>query len=352
MAERLGASFAARDWAALAEMVADDICNDDRRRVVSGGIRHGRDAEIADMRATADIGVTNVTSTVIATRGERLALSRYRFSGRDPRPEAFHAEMLGVVEINADNRIAARIWFDPDDNDAAFEELDARYLAGEAAAHAHAWSVVAQTYAALNRRELPETTPDWVNVDRRRPAPVEAGDIKAYLSATWDLTAQSSIHIESVHQLTNLGAVVTHAAHATTHEHFDAEWRVVTLLTVEGDLINRCEMFEEDGLDAALTRFDELSAPAPALENSATRTWARLADAFNRRDLDDFVALTRLDGHFDDRRKGLRDSHDGSMRRRVAQTLFDLPSSWRSNRACRHKGIAALSDPPDHPRLR
>ena len=58
--------------------------------------------------------------------------------------------------------------FDPDDIDAAFAELDARYLAGEAAAHAHTWSVIAGSYAAFNRRELPATTPDWV--EHRPPA--------------------------------------------------------------------------------------------------------------------------------------------------------------------------------------
>ena len=50
--------------------------------------------------------------------------------------------MLGIVEIDADNRVAARILFDLDDINAAFEELDARYLAGEAAAHSHTWSVI------------------------------------------------------------------------------------------------------------------------------------------------------------------------------------------------------------------
>ncbi len=109
-----------------------------------------------------------MTSVVIATRGERLALSRIRASGRDQRPEAFHTEALGIVEINADNRIVARVVFDLDDIDAAFEELDARYLAGEAAAYAHTWSVIAGAYAALNRHELPATTPDWVNIDHRR----------------------------------------------------------------------------------------------------------------------------------------------------------------------------------------
>ena len=38
-----------------------------------------------------------------------------------------------IVEIDADERIAAMVVFDLDDFDAAFAELDARYLAGEAA---------------------------------------------------------------------------------------------------------------------------------------------------------------------------------------------------------------------------
>ena len=63
--------------------------------------------------------------------------------------------MLGVVEINADGQIVAVVSFDLDDINAAFEELDTRYLAGEAAAHSHTWSVIAESYAALNRHELP-----------------------------------------------------------------------------------------------------------------------------------------------------------------------------------------------------
>ena len=167
--ERFLAHFAARDWDAIAEMLADDFSSDDRRRVVGAGIRHGRDAVIEDLRTIADLAVTNMTSTVIATRGERLVLVRSPLLGRiDERPDAFHVDLLSIVEINADERISAIVSFDLDDIDAAFEELDARYLAGEAAAHAHTWSVIAGAYAALNRHELPPTTPDWVNIDHRR----------------------------------------------------------------------------------------------------------------------------------------------------------------------------------------
>ena len=40
----------------MAEILADDFSSDDRRRVVNAGVRHGRDAEIANMRAIADLG--------------------------------------------------------------------------------------------------------------------------------------------------------------------------------------------------------------------------------------------------------------------------------------------------------
>ena len=171
----------------MAEILADDISTDDRRPVVNAGIRHGRDAEIANMRAIADLGVTNMTSTVIATRGERLVLAPCRTSRVGPAPEAFHVDVLGIVEIDADDRIVARVVFDPDDIDAAFEELDARYLAGEAAAHARLWSVIAHAYAAFNRHELPATTPDWVNLDHRRGTAFAPGELIAYVRAGWDL---------------------------------------------------------------------------------------------------------------------------------------------------------------------
>ena len=254
--------FAARDWDALAGILAEDMCNDDRRRVVGSGILLGRDTDIAHMRAIADVGAKTIAATVLATRGERLALSRILFYGEDQRPEAFQAELLGLVEIDVDDRIVARLSFDTDDIDAAFAELDARYLAGEAADYARAWTVIADVYAGFNRHELPLTTQDWVAVDHRPLVTIESGDMAGYLRNLWELTPQATVNIEAVHRLSGLGAVVTHAAHGISQEGFDAEWRMINLFTVEGDLIRRCEIFDEADLDAALARFDELGRPA------------------------------------------------------------------------------------------
>ena len=187
--EPLWTYFAARDWDAIADTVARDIVDEDRRRVVNAGIRHGRDALIANMRAIAEVGAESVTSSVVATRGERLALNRVRFSMRGGEVSA---EVLNIAEIDADDRVAASVQFDPDDIDAAFEELDARYLAGEAAPYSDTWSVITRGYAALNRREIPATSPDWVNIDHRRSTTFEPGDLPAYIRALWDVASDVS----------------------------------------------------------------------------------------------------------------------------------------------------------------
>ena len=99
--------------------------------------------------------------------------------------------MLAVVEIDADERIAAVVVFDPDDIDAAFAELDARYLAGEAAAHAHTWSVIAGATprsTGTNSRD----DPDWVNIDHRRGTPFGPGDLTAIHPRRVDLTPTSA----------------------------------------------------------------------------------------------------------------------------------------------------------------
>ena len=313
VAERIAAHIAARDWDALAQDFAEDYCLDDRRRVVNAGVMQGRDAGVENTRVAAEVGLlTNTTSTIIASRGERLTLERFHASGADH--ESIQNDALNIVEIDADERIAAVVMFDLDDIDAAFAELDARYLAGEAAAHSQTWSVISQAYAALNRRELPATTTDWVNIDHRRGTSFASGEMPALLNAVWNLTTDLSHSIEAVHRLNDVGAVVANTSHETSQEGFDAEWRVITVATVEGDLLNRCEVFDEEDLDAALARFDELHPQKPRLENAAGRIFARCFACFSARDWAAMAELLVDDIVVDDRRRvvnaGIRRGRD------------------------------------------
>ena len=111
--ERLRAHFAARDWEAMTAMLASDAVSDDRRRTANAGSRRGPEAAIQDAHAMTDLGFTNVTSTVIAIRGERLVLMRARYFGPDGEAAAFYTEVLNLVEIGADNRIVGRVCSTP-----------------------------------------------------------------------------------------------------------------------------------------------------------------------------------------------------------------------------------------------
>ena len=158
-------------------------------------------------------------------------------SGRDP--EAIQNEALNIIEIDADERIVALVVFDLDDFDAAFAELDARYLAGEAAAHAGTWSVIAGAFVALNRREFPAATTDVVSLDHRRGPAFAPGEGIEYIRAGWDLDQTLNLYIEAAHRVNERGAVFTWTGYGTSHEGFDAEWRGVEIMTVDGDLLSR-----------------------------------------------------------------------------------------------------------------
>lgn len=316
VAEKFLAHYAVRDWKAMAELLAEDVFSDDRRRVVNAGVRRGRDAELANWRATSEVWSTHVASTV-AIRGERLALFRNAFTNHDKASTAYSAAAFAVVEINDNNRVAGYVVFEADELDAAIAELDARYLAGEASTHSRIWALVTEAFVALNQRKIPATTSDWVNIDHRRLAPIGTGDLAAYLSVAWELSPQPYLYVAAVHRLSNLGAVITHVAAGTSPEGFDAEWQVIDVMTFEGDRINRCELFDESDLDAALARFDELHGQTRRLENAASRAEHRLFDRSSTHDWAAIAEILAPDSFVDDRRRvvnvGFWDGRDAVM---------------------------------------
>jgi hypothetical protein len=121
------------DWDALVAHFAPGYVVDDRRSLLRTKVEG--DGAFANLRIMfrRTIGTSR---QLLATRGDRLALERCTFtsSARDGGPAEF--EMLNVSEVDADGRRVATVSFDPEDLDAAYAELDDRYVAGEAAAFA------------------------------------------------------------------------------------------------------------------------------------------------------------------------------------------------------------------------
>jgi len=204
------------------------------------------------------------TSVPVAVRGSRLSLIRHCLRDTSEVGDPITVEQVTVMEVSDGDLLRDTVTFDIEDIDAAVAELESRYIAGEAAAHAHTWSLIAGIYAKFNRRELPLPTPtaDSVTVDHRPVVTVDTQDMAATVGAVMHQLPNLATRIEAVHRLTDLGAVVSHMAHGASVEGFDAEWRMIFIFIVDGDLVRRYEIFDEADLDAALERFDEISGPA------------------------------------------------------------------------------------------
>ena len=161
--------------------------------------------------------------------GGRLILGRARFSGREHRPErrstaTYSASSRSTPTTGSRRRSS----FDPDDSTPRSRNSMPDTSPAKRPPTRTRGRLSQRAYAALNRRELPATTPDWVNIDHRRGIAVRARrSDPVHPCRVGRHAGQSRIYIEAVHRLSNLGAVVTHVAKGTSQEGFDAEWREI-----------------------------------------------------------------------------------------------------------------------------
>ena len=78
-----------------------------------------------EVRRYLEMGMVRHRPAFVAVRGERLALSRLEVGTADVSPGAPQDELLQLVGLDEEGRIALQVWFDVEDIDAAIAELDA-----------------------------------------------------------------------------------------------------------------------------------------------------------------------------------------------------------------------------------
>lgn len=96
---------------------------------------------------------------------------------------------------------------------------------------------------------------------------------------------------------------LSHVAHGLSREDFDAEWRDVHLVKVDGDTVSRCELFDESDIDAAVATFDELERSASLPEYAAHHVYKRFRECFAARDWDAMCQIFADNFLLDDRRR-------------------------------------------------
>src|SRR5581483_9387179 len=208
-------------------------------------------------------GTTRTTATVIATRGDRLALCRVVFAGEGD----FEVEILEVDEVDGDGRLVATISLDVDDVEAAFAELDERYLVGEGAPVGGCWRVIARAVAAFNARDwdvwAASASEDFAYLDHR---PMKFGEIEGRADNVLmdqtlvDVIPDLRMRVIRIEGITQNGCFVLGRSTGTNSGGGPVELTSYVVVQIANGEIKRMDEYDLDSRDAAHACFRELAS--------------------------------------------------------------------------------------------
>ena len=310
-ATRAGARFAAawraRDWEGFAANYAPEFRRFDRRAMVL--LELDRDDHFAFMRPLYEMDSSRIGVELLATRGDRLALERFRFEGTDRSMGPTVIEHLVVTEVNDRGELVATVVFDLDDVDAAYAEIDRRYASGEAAAFGEMPHL--QLVEAFPERDweafAAAYTPDFVMYDHR-PLGWDTMNRATYVESLRTLVEMApDVRFRVDHVKRSQRAVFVSGMWVGTREGgaFEAPRSSVMELDARGRIC-RIDLYNLDQLDAALARFAELRPdPLRIPPNAAMRACERHVRALEARDWKAQEAWIAPGFILDDRRRGI-----------------------------------------------
>ena len=239
--------------------MTEDCRLDDHRRIV-GGTGVNREEFLDGWKMVADVGFDKLAETTIAIRGASLSIQQGIASGS----HGFEVGAVVLAHTDTSGRICFAAYFEPEDLDAAFAELDSRWIAtGEPSELA---KIAIGTVEALNSRDWDRLasfmTEDYVNVDHR---PVSSGTREGrdayihWLRAATDVTTDRRVRLVNVLRADGGGEVLHYSQSGTSELGFAAEWDDLRVGVVRQGKIARAEIFPFDRLEEATARADELT---------------------------------------------------------------------------------------------
>jgi class 3 adenylate cyclase/tetratricopeptide (TPR) repeat protein len=299
------AMFGARDWKSMSTVVADDFVFDDRRPV------SGWQTEPVDdyLHLLAD-DYDGLVVTVIAVRGERLAVVSTHGEATASGSATFAEVGIGVIELGDDDRLTAFVAYAVEGTLEAFAELDRRFIAGEGAPYATFLNRCARLAAAVNTRE-------WA---RARLEYADQVNFVDHYTAGWSDMRSGDDVLAAVREIVDMmpGSVMLttriHALRADAMLNAGTFWlpgasdeRVelafLNLVHAGPNGFDRMETWAGDRLDDALAAFEALeTAPDQGTSNECSRLVGSWSDAFAAREWERLTALLADHFVFDDTR--------------------------------------------------
>lgn len=245
----------------------------------------------------------------LAVRGQRLVLGGSTWSD-----EAGNRSMtIHVVETGDDGRIARHSWFDEDDFDSAYAELERRYYAGEGSAFADSGTALADYVTTKNQADLDTLFKSLSTADLRiesRSASVfverTAAEYRASVEHLLEILGSTREWFSAITWVSPTWFVGRFEREAGDRTADDVAWdRILVGQIRDGRLAHIC-MFTLDNEDAAFAYAEErasASAKRLPLTNKASDVALRVTAALSHGDPDAFVAAYREDWSRDDRRR-------------------------------------------------
>jgi len=257
---RRAATFESRDWQAWEALFSEAMVFDDRRALLRTS------SDWTQFRASAQFIADEggrFAFEVLGTAGDRLVLERVHWTmidGHSAQP--VDVGLLAVNEVDADGRITAVVYFDPDDRATAVAELEGRFVAGEAAGCAAGQAPITDFDAAFAARDwaaLRDTLgDDFVSTDHR-PGWMGSSDREEYLASMRAFAELSpDVTSENVEILAwgDHGRVARTRVYGTQRDGGPFENAFAWMLVTGAGHIRQIEVWGVDEVDAALGAFE------------------------------------------------------------------------------------------------
>jgi DNA-binding SARP family transcriptional activator/tetratricopeptide (TPR) repeat protein len=310
-----------RDWQGLRDLAAPGYVYADLRRLLS--MELDGEGVLGAIETAMRLDDCRWNRELVATRGDRLALTRDVFRLSDADVGDAEVVSLALTECSPDGRIVAQTVFDVDDEREAFARLDARHTVLEAPGRRAepsdtvAWRVAQLQAEGSNRRDRQGvrdlTAPAFVYADLRRGLRMELDGEEALDAIEtamrlddvhWDreLVATRGERLVLTHDVVRFtdGAVGTAETESVSVNECDEGGRLVAVTSFDVEDLPRAFELLDDRHRAQRRR--EEVAPS---ENNAWRATARLRDCASRGDWDGFVASVGVGYVQTDLRRGL-----------------------------------------------
>jgi len=264
--DRIVAAWDAHDWLGLARLLDDDFLFADRRRLVQ--LELDRDGWVEMTQRFGSMSSADIEVETLATRGERLVLWRVwiEVAGGDVGPS--QVEHLNVFETNQrGDLLVAGVRFDADDLDAAYAELDARFEAGEGETPSLGWTSLRSFVGAVGRRDWDAVVAlcadAFVEHDHRSLAvlgtTLGAEDWVRNFRVMVDLASDTVYRAH--HVRVEARGYYVHGGWYGTREGGPFEIPLNAVIELDGGgLYARADIYDDTGVEAALSRLAELGS--------------------------------------------------------------------------------------------